>query len=119
MKRPIALAVWILALLALHASAADDAEAKREKKIDETTTWLTNAFVPWLTNEFPEVTTKPYPEWFVNPFSKTRLPTWLTNTFPQIDTAADHIKIGSVTQSERLAKYNRLLTLEAEYGLKL
>ena len=25
--------------------------------------------------------------------------------------AADHIKIGSVTQSERLAKYNRLLTI--------
>jgi len=31
--------------------------------------------------------------------------------------AADHIKIGSVTQSERLAKYNRLLTIEAEDGL--
>jgi enolase len=31
--------------------------------------------------------------------------------------AADHIKIGSVTQSERLAKYNRLLTIEAEGGL--
>jgi enolase len=33
--------------------------------------------------------------------------------------AADHIKIGSVTQSERLAKYNRLLTIEAEGGLIL
>lgn len=33
--------------------------------------------------------------------------------------AADHIKIGSVTQSERLAKYNRLLTIEAEGGLAL
>ena len=86
MKRPVAWVVWILVLLTLGASAADDADTKREKKIDETRTWLTNAFVPWLTNEFPEVTTKPYPEWFVNPFSKTRLPTWLTNTFPQIDT---------------------------------
>ena len=33
--------------------------------------------------------------------------------------AADHIKIGSVTQSERLAKYNRLLTIEAESGLAM
>ena len=31
--------------------------------------------------------------------------------------AADHIKIGSITQSERLAKYNRLLTIEAEGNL--
>jgi len=31
--------------------------------------------------------------------------------------AADHIKIGSVTQSERLAKYNRLLAIEAEGNL--
>ncbi|HNP74276.1 MAG TPA: phosphopyruvate hydratase, partial [Kouleothrix sp.] len=31
----------------------------------------------------------------------------------------DQIKVGSVTQSERLAKYNRLLELEAEYGLRL
>ena len=30
--------------------------------------------------------------------------------------SADHIKIGSVTQSERLAKYNRLLMIEAEGG---
>jgi enolase len=31
----------------------------------------------------------------------------------------DHIKIGSITQSERLAKYNRLLILEAETRLPL
>lgn len=31
----------------------------------------------------------------------------------------DQIKVGSVTQSERLAKYNRLLTIEAETGLPL
>jgi enolase len=30
---------------------------------------------------------------------------------------ADQIKVGSVTQSERLAKYNRLLAIEAETGL--
>ena len=30
---------------------------------------------------------------------------------------ADQIKIGSITQSERLAKYNRLLAIEAETGL--
>jgi enolase len=30
--------------------------------------------------------------------------------------SADYIKIGSVTQSERLAKYNRLLMIEAEGG---
>ena len=29
----------------------------------------------------------------------------------------DHIKIGSITQSERLAKYNRLLQIEKETGL--
>ena len=28
--------------------------------------------------------------------------------------AAEHIKIGSITQSERLAKYNRLLEIERE-----
>lgn len=33
--------------------------------------------------------------------------------------AADHIKVGSVTQSERLAKYNRLLEIEAVTGLPL
>ena len=31
----------------------------------------------------------------------------------------DYIKIGSITQSERLAKYNRLLEIEAETGLPL
>jgi enolase len=31
--------------------------------------------------------------------------------------AADHIKVGSITQSERLAKYNRLLAIEAETGM--
>ena len=86
MKRRLALGSLLLFALVLGASAADDAEAKRDKKIQEVRTWITNQFVPWLTNEFPEVTSRPYPEWFVNPFSKTRLPTWLTNTFPQIDT---------------------------------
>jgi enolase len=33
--------------------------------------------------------------------------------------AADQIKVGSITQSERLAKYNRLLALEHETGLPL
>jgi enolase len=32
---------------------------------------------------------------------------------------ADHIKVGSITQSERLAKYNRLLVLEAQTGLPI
>jgi enolase len=31
----------------------------------------------------------------------------------------DQIKVGSITQSERLAKYNRLLAIEAEAGLPL
>lgn len=31
--------------------------------------------------------------------------------------AGDYIKVGSITQSERLAKYNRLLVLEAQGGL--
>jgi enolase len=30
--------------------------------------------------------------------------------------AADQIKVGSITQSERLAKYNRLLQIEGEIG---
>ncbi|MFZ1752163.1 MAG: phosphopyruvate hydratase, partial [Caldilineaceae bacterium] len=30
-----------------------------------------------------------------------------------------HLKVGSITQSERLAKYNRLLAIEAETGLKM
>jgi enolase 1/2/3 len=29
--------------------------------------------------------------------------------------SADHIKVGSVTQPERLAKYNRLLEIEAGF----
>jgi enolase len=33
--------------------------------------------------------------------------------------SADHIKVGSITQSERLAKYNRLLAIEAETGLEM
>lgn len=33
--------------------------------------------------------------------------------------AGDQIKVGSITQSDRLAKYNRLLTIEAETGLPL
>lgn len=33
--------------------------------------------------------------------------------------AADYIKVGSITQSERLAKYNRLLILEQMDGLRL
>jgi enolase len=33
--------------------------------------------------------------------------------------AGDHIKIGSITQSDRLSKYNRLLAIEAETGLPL
>ena len=33
--------------------------------------------------------------------------------------AADYIKVGSITQSERLAKYNRLLELEALHDLSL
>jgi len=33
--------------------------------------------------------------------------------------AGDHIKVGSITQSERLAKYNRLLAIEAESGLTM
>ena len=32
--------------------------------------------------------------------------------------AGDYIKIGSITRSERLAKYNRLLAIEAELGTK-
>src|SRR5205085_3704865 len=33
--------------------------------------------------------------------------------------AGDQIKVGSITQSERLAKYNRLLAIEAATGLPL
>jgi hypothetical protein len=86
MNKWLGLVLLTCLLLAQTAFSAEDDAAKKEKKIQDTSTWLTNSFVPWLTNEFPEVATKPYPEWFVNPFSKTRLPTWLTNTFPHIDT---------------------------------
>src|SRR4051812_12170934 len=70
---------------AVAALGADDALSKREKTISDMRAWLTNEFRPWLTNTFPDVTTKVYPEWFVNPPSRTRLPTWLTNTFPNIE----------------------------------
>ncbi|MBK8835566.1 MAG: hypothetical protein IPO29_12200 [Anaerolineae bacterium] len=33
--------------------------------------------------------------------------------------AGDYIKIGSITQSERLAKYNRLLVIEEETGWRV
>jgi len=33
--------------------------------------------------------------------------------------SGDQIKIGSITQSERLAKYNRLLAIERETGLPI
>jgi enolase len=33
--------------------------------------------------------------------------------------SADHIKVGSITQSERLAKYNRLLVIESETGFSM
>jgi enolase len=33
--------------------------------------------------------------------------------------ATEHVKIGSITQSERLAKYNRLLEIESEFRLEL
>jgi len=33
--------------------------------------------------------------------------------------SADWIKVGSITQSERLAKYNRLLALEARHGISM
>ena len=41
--------------------------------------------------------------------------TWLADL--AVGWSADHIKVGSITQSERLAKYNRLLAIEAETGL--
>jgi len=37
---------------------------------------------------------------------------WLADL--AVGCGAEHIKIGSVTQSERLAKYNRLLEIERE-----
>lgn len=70
-----------------RALGADEPElSKREKKIGEMRIWLTNEFTGWLTNTFPTVSTELWPDWFVNPPSRTRLPTWLTNTFPNIDT---------------------------------
>lgn len=30
-----------------------------------------------------------------------------------------HLKVGSITQSERLTKYNRLLAIEAETGWRI
>ncbi len=76
----------VCAMFVWNLRAADDEATKREKRLIETQTWLTNEFRPWLTNTFPEVIHKPWPEWFVNPPSRTRLPTFLTNTFPTIDT---------------------------------
>jgi enolase len=40
--------------------------------------------------------------------------TWLADLV--VGWAGDQIKVGSITQSERLAKYNRLLAIEAETG---
>ena len=78
-----------LIVLALQVSAADEPElTKREKKIVETSVWLTNQFAPWITNTFPDARLKPWPAWFNNPppgFSQHRFPEWMTNTFPQID----------------------------------
>ena len=46
-------AALALFVLALRVSAADEPElSKREKKIIETSAWLTNQFAPWLTNTF-------------------------------------------------------------------
>lgn len=42
---------------------------------------------------------------------------WLADL--SVGWAGDQIKVGSVTQSDRLAKYNRLLTIETETGLPL
>lgn len=80
---------FALIFAALSVSAAEDEASKRDKRISETSAWLTNGFVPWLTNTFPDVTTKPWPDWFNNPpagFSQHRFPDWMTNTFPHIDT---------------------------------
>jgi len=43
--------------------------------------------------------------------------TWLADL--AVGWGADAIKVGSLTQSERLAKYNRLLEIEAETGLPI
>src|ERR1043166_7322275 len=74
-----------LLFVAFTVSAADDEVSKREKRITDTTRWLTNEFVPWLTNVFPDVPTKPWPDWFTsnpNPPSRTRFPTWITKGIP-------------------------------------
>jgi enolase len=42
---------------------------------------------------------------------------WLADL--SVGWSGDQIKIGSITQSERLAKYNRLLAIESETGWKL
>lgn len=42
---------------------------------------------------------------------------WLADL--SVGWSGDQIKVGSITRSERLAKYNRLLAIEAEAGLKL
>ncbi len=42
---------------------------------------------------------------------------WLTDL--AVGWGGDQVKIGSITQSERLAKYNRLLEIESETGLPL
>jgi enolase len=42
---------------------------------------------------------------------------WLADL--SVGWAGDQIKVGSITQSERLAKYNRLLAIEAETHLSL
>ncbi len=75
----------LLVCAAGRLQAADDADAKRLKKLNDTRAWLTNEFTPWLTNTFPTVTFEHWPDWLVNPPSRTRLPTWLTNTFPEIE----------------------------------
>jgi enolase len=42
---------------------------------------------------------------------------WLADL--SVGWAGDQIKVGSITQSERLAKYNRLLAIEAETHLPI
>jgi len=89
MKKLFGGAVLALAFVAFSVVAADDEATKREKRLAETTTWLTNGFLPWLTNTFPDVTTKPWPDWFHDApagFSQHRFPDWMSNTFTHIDT---------------------------------
>jgi enolase len=43
--------------------------------------------------------------------------TWLADL--AVGLAGDQIKVGSITRSERLAKYNRLLAIEREYALPM